>query len=144
MRIRWKTLIIISSIILVLTTSFYFICETALLQRLSIDEKRIAEQDLTRLKMALSYETQNLASKAADWSNWDDLYHYVENNNTAFIETNLVPQAFADLKVNLMVFTNGSSSVVFGKAYYLDNMTEMPIDQAALKSYYFAGNQSKP
>ncbi len=134
MRIRWKTLLIISSIILVLTLSFYFIFETALLQRVSEDEKRIAEEDLIRLKMAMSSETENLASKAADWSNWDDSYQFVEDNNTKFIETNLVPQAFSDLKVNLMVFINNSGSIVFGKAYYLDNMTEMPIDQTAFQS----------
>ena len=134
MRIRWKTLLIISSIILVLTMSFYFICETALLQRVLVDEKRIAEEDLIRLKMALSSETENLVSKAGDWSNWDDSYQFVEDNNTRFIETNIVPQAFADLKVNLMVFINNSGSIVFGKGYYLNNMTEMPIEQTAFKS----------
>lgn len=134
MRIRWKTLLILSSIILALTLSFYFICETSLLQRVTEDEKKLAEEDLIRLKMAMSSETQSLSSKAADWSNWDDSYQFVEDNNTQFIETNLVPQAFSDLKVNLMVFINNSGSVVYGKAYNLDNMTEMPIEQTTIKS----------
>jgi sensor domain CHASE-containing protein len=131
MRIRWKTLLITSSIILVLTLSFYFVLETALLQRVSEDEKRIAEEDLVRLKMAISSQTENLASKAADWSNWDESYQFVEDNNTQFIETNLVPQAFSDLKVNLMMFVDNSGSIVFGKAYFLDNLTEIPIEQSA-------------
>jgi signal transduction histidine kinase len=114
--------------------SFYFICEAALLQSVSVDEKRVAQEESLRLKMAMSSETENLASKVADWSNWDDSYQFVEDNNTGFIETNLVPQAFADIKVNLMVFINNSGSIVFGKAYYLGNMTEMPLDQTAVKS----------
>jgi signal transduction histidine kinase len=142
MRIRWKTLLIISSIILVLTLSFYFVFETALLQRVSEDEKRIAEEDLIRLKMAISSQTENLASKAADWSNWDDSYQFVEDNNTRFIETNLVPQAFSDLEVNFMVFINNSGSIVFGKEYYLDNMTEMPIDQTAVELVINTFNQN--
>lgn len=142
MRIRWKTLIITSSIILVLTLSFYFVFEISMLQRVSEDEKRLAEEDLIRLKMAISSQTENLASKAADWSNWDDSYQFVEDNNTKYIETNLVPQAFSDLEVNLMVFINNSGSVVFGKAYYLDNMTEMPIDQTTVESVINTFNQN--
>lgn len=143
MRIRWKTLLIISLITLVLTLSFFFISETALLQRVLVDEKKVAEEDLIRLKMALSSETENLASKSADWSNWDDAYQFVKDNNTEFIETNLVPQAFSDLQVNLMIFIDNSGSIVFGKAYYLDNMTEFPIDQTALKSVIlFTSNQN--
>jgi len=142
MRIRWKTLIIISSIILVLTLSFYFVFEISMLQRVSEDEKRMAEEDLIRLKMAISSQTENLASKAADWSNWDDSYQFVQDNNTKFIEANLVPQAFSDLEVNLMVFINNSGSVVFGKAYYLDNMTEMPIDQNTVEPVINTFNQN--
>jgi len=139
MRIRWKTLLIISSIILVITFSFYFILENALLQRVSEDEKRIAEEDLVRLKMTLSSQTENLASKAADWSNWDDSYQFVKDNNTQFIETNLVPQAFSDLKVNLMIFVDNSGSIVFGKSYFLDNLTESPIDETAFQSVISEG-----
>jgi signal transduction histidine kinase len=134
MRIRWKTLLIISSIIIVLTFSFYFVFETALLQKVSEDENRIAQEDLVRLKMAISSESESLDSKAADWSHWDDSYQFVEDNNTKFISTNLVPEAFSDLKVNLMVFINNSGSIVFGKAHYLDNNTEMSIDQTAIES----------
>ena len=134
MRIRWKTLLITSSIILVLTLSFYFILENALLQRVSVDEKKIAEEDLVRLKMTISSQTENLASKAADWSHWDDSYQFVEDNNTQYIETNLVPQAFSDLKVNLMIFIDNSGSIVFGKSYFLDNLTEIPIEQTTYQS----------
>jgi signal transduction histidine kinase len=142
MRIRWKTLIIIYSITLVLTLSFYYICENALLQRVSTDEKRIAEEDLIRLKMALSSETENLASKASDWSNWDDSYQFVEDNNTKFIETNLIPQAFSDLKVNLMIFVNNSDSIVFGRGYYLYNLNEMTVEESTVDSVINTFNQN--
>jgi signal transduction histidine kinase len=142
MRIRWKTLLIISSIVLVLTLSFYFVFEISMLQRVSEDEKRLAEEDTIRLKMAISSQSENLASKAADWSNWDDSYQFVQDNNSKFIEANLVPQAFSDLEVNLMLFINNSGSVVFGKAYYLDNMTEMPIDQTTVESVINIFNQN--
>ena len=143
MRIRWKTLLIISSIILVLTLSFYFILENALLQRVSEDEKRITEEGLVRLEMTISSQTENLASKAADWSNWDDSFQFVQDNNTQFIETNLVPQAFSDLKVNLMIFVNNSGSIVFGKAYNLDNLTEIPIERTAFQSVILEGLKQK-
>ena len=66
----------------------------------------------------------------------------MQDNNSKFIEANLVPQAFSDLEVNLMVFINNSGSVVFGKAYYLDNMTEMPIDQTTVESVINIFNQN--
>jgi signal transduction histidine kinase len=118
---------------LVLTLSFYFTLETALLQKVAVDEKKIAEEDLIRLKMALSFEEESLGSKNSDWANWDDSYQFIQDNNTYFIGTNLVPQAFSDLQINLMTFINNSGSVVFGKAYNLENMTEMPIDEGEIQ-----------
>jgi signal transduction histidine kinase len=133
---------------IVLTLAFYFTLETALLQKIAVDEKRIAEEDLIRLKMALSFEEQSLGSKNSDWANWDDSYQFIQDNNTRFIETNLVPQAFSDLQINLMTFIDNSGSVVFGKAYNLEDMTEMPIDQteiqsAILPAYYQNANSSQ-
>ena len=141
MRIRWKSLLILSLVTIVLTLSFYLISENSLLQRVRGDEQKIAEDNLVRLKMALGSEIKTLASKSADWSNWDDSYQFVQDNNTRFIETNLVPQAFSDLHVNMMVFVNNAGSIVFGKAYYLDNMTEMPIERTPIQSVIDAFNQ---
>jgi signal transduction histidine kinase len=142
MRIRWKSLLILSLVTIVLTFSFYLISENSLLQRVRGDEQEIAENNLVRLKMALASETKNLASTSADWSHWDESYQFVQDNNTQFIETNLVPQAFSDLNVNMMVFVNYAGSTVFAKAYYLDNMTEMPIERTSIKSVIDAFNQS--
>ena len=142
MRIRWKSLLILYLVTLVVTLAFYLISDTSLLQRVKSDEQKTAEDNLVRLKSALASETKSLASKSADWSHWDDSYQFVQDNNTQFIETNLVPQTFSDLNINMMVFVNNAGSIVFGEAYYIDNMTEMPIERTSIKSVIDAFNQS--
>ena len=123
MRIRSKSLLILLLITIVLTFSFYLISQNSLLQRVKSDEQQIAKDNLIRLKMAFASELENLASTSSDWSNWDDVYQFVQDNNTQFIDTNLLPQAFSDLDVNMMVYVNNAGSIVFDKAYYLENMT---------------------
>jgi signal transduction histidine kinase len=142
MRIRSKSLIILSLITVVLTLSFYVISENSLLQRVKGDEQKIAEDNLLRLKMALASETESLSSNVADWSHWDDSYQFVQDNNTGFVDRNLLPQAFSDLDVNMMVFADKSGTIIFEKSYRLDNMTEMPVDKAAIKSVIDTLNQS--
>ena len=134
MQIRWKTLATLSIITLLVTISFYFITEAALLQRVANDERAVAKKNLIQFKMAVNYEEESLISKVSDWSNWDDTYEFVANNNSQYIKSNLCPQAFEDLKINIMLFKDNSGSIVYNKAYSLTNMTEIPLSQNTLNS----------
>ena len=71
-----------------------------MIARVNAAEDKYINQDLERLQMGLSFDLSSLSSKAADWSHWDDnTYQFIKDNNTRFIETNLIPQAFLDLDV---------------------------------------------
>ena len=133
MRIRWKTLVILSAITVIVTLSLYLISENLMISRVNASENKYVNEDIKRLQMGLTFDLSSLSSKSADWSNWDDTYQFIKDNNTKFIESNLVPQAFQDLNVNLMIFADTSGTIVFSKAYNLENLTEMPIDSSLFK-----------
>ena len=72
----------------------------------------------------------------ADWANWDDTYQFIEDNNTNYIETNLVPQALADLNLNLMLFVNSAGNTIIQRTFNLTSMTEMPFDSSQITLRY--------
>ena len=52
-----------------------------------------------------------------DWGRWDDTYNFIKNNNTAYIESNLLDQTLKNLNLNMMFFFNASNQLVFSKIY---------------------------
>jgi signal transduction histidine kinase len=136
MRINWKTLLVLSTLTIALTLSTYALSESLLLERVDVSEKAYVQEDLNRVQMGLSFELSSLNSKCADWSNWDDTYDFIATGNSQYIETNLVPQAYNDLKINLMLFLNTNGSAVFYQAYNLANLSSIDVNQSLLVAEY--------
>ena len=136
MRIRLKTLIICSSVAILAISMVYFISENTLLQRTNASESEYVRAEINRVYLGLSSEFFRLETAVADWANWDDTYQFIEDNNTNYKQTNLVPQALQDLKLNLMLFVNLNGTIVTEKVYNLTTMTEMPFDSSQILSKY--------
>lgn len=62
-----------------------------------------------------------------DWSYWDDVYEFVDNLNEEFVDTNISPQSFADVRIDTMIFVDASSQVVFTRSYDPATSAEQPV-----------------
>lgn len=80
-------------------------------------EEELVNEQANRIRNILKNEISTLTSLAFDWAFWDDTYTFVQNNNSQYIEANLIDETFIDLKLNFMLFFNASRNLVFGKAF---------------------------
>ena len=63
-----------------------------------------ATHNLERAIQALEREIDFLIPSINDWAAWDDTYHFVQDGNQDFIDSNLTPLAQEQLAVNVLAF----------------------------------------
>ncbi len=133
MRLRKKTLIGISVTLVSLIAVLYVTSRTILLNSFIELEEQSTRQNVERVPSALSSELSSLDVFTFDWAAWDDTYAFIEDANPDYVESNLVDETFTGAGLNLMLFINSSGEIVFGKAFDLQNETEIPVPQSFLE-----------
>lgn len=149
MKLRAKTFIAIAVTVLVLVVVQYALIKEiveggfekvskASISAFSSIEDRDARRNVDRVTDALAYRVETLATKAADWSQWDDTYKYIKDKNRAFVESNLGDDALSALKINLLLLIDEKAQIVYSTAYDLedDKTTDLP---ASLRAYIRLG-----
>jgi sensor domain CHASE-containing protein len=79
------------------------------------------------------HEFDSIQKESYDWSAWNDTYTYIEDRNQAYVDANLQDIAFQGIGINVMLFYNTSSDLVFGKIYDPQNENDSSILQALLQ-----------
>jgi signal transduction histidine kinase len=142
MNIRRKTFIIIALIALISSITIYYVTASLLTSTVSLAEKNHIAEDMERFHMSLTNELTRLDGVVGDWANWDDTYQFIQDNNTNYVDTNIVLEAFTDLRINTMAFINIDNSIVFTKTYNITNSEEISLNfTQILKNYNFTINQ---
>ncbi|HSV49371.1 MAG TPA: CHASE4 domain-containing protein, partial [Candidatus Acidoferrales bacterium] len=95
-------------------------------------EKMRSQDNAERFVCNLDIAISNLNNTVNDWSKWDDTYRFVEDNNSAYIESNMVDATFGNLQINLLFFFDQSGTLVFGKLYDLINDTVVQLDDTVV------------
>jgi sensor domain CHASE-containing protein len=91
-------------------------------------EKQNTEANVQRAVNAISTEISNLDTiNVNGWAGWDDTYDFIVDNNTAYVESNLVDWTFQQGGFNCMLFINSTGQLVYGKAFDLQNDTQIPL-----------------
>ncbi|MFW6359229.1 MAG: adenylate/guanylate cyclase domain-containing protein [Chroococcales cyanobacterium] len=120
MKIRQKTLLLISIILAGLITVLYASLSTILLGSFKELEQRNTRRDVQRVLEAFEAEVNQLSQVTRDYAAWDDTYVFIEDRNEAFVQANLVPTIFDNLKINLLLLVNKTGTTVFAKGYDLE------------------------
>jgi two-component system, NtrC family, sensor kinase len=116
----------------------YYATQDLLTSTIYTAEKTRVSEDLERFNMSLSNEMVRLSGVVGDWANWDDTYQFIQDNNTEYIQTNIVPEAFQDLDIDVQLFIDINNSLVFGKAYNSTDNNEIVTDLPKItKDYSF-------
>jgi PAS domain S-box-containing protein len=129
-KIRRKTLLVLLLTTITLMSIVYAVSQKIMLDSISESENEAAQSNAQRFTTNLNIKLQSLNQTGRDWSQWDDTYQFVENNNTAYINSNLMDQSFINLGVNMMLFINPSRQLVFGKAFDLENQTDINLQDS--------------
>jgi PAS domain S-box-containing protein len=133
MKIRYKILLILGLILAVLMTLFYAVGYTLMFNGITASENTHSQNNLKRLTHNLNTVLSNLNNNVNDWAKWDDTYLFTQNNNTQYIESNIVNDTFENLQVNLMLFFDQKGILVYGESYDLTSQTPVPLDESVIK-----------
>ena len=121
MKLRSKTLVYSGVIMVILVLILLIISQIVFLNTYSDYESRysyhVLKDELTQFNQTVS--ALNLTAK--DWAQWDDAYSFVSGNNPQFVSSNLPPNIFKKLNINMIIFVNNNGSIVYGKAYDTQN-----------------------
>jgi hypothetical protein len=115
-----------------LVGSLIVISQTIMVQSTAAMERKATSQSVSRVLNVLSNELDDLNATTQDYATWDDTYAFVRDGNRNYIDLNLMDATFANLRLNIMLFVNISDQVLFGKAYDLNNGTEIHVPQSLL------------
>ncbi|OGC11119.1 hypothetical protein A3K48_01115 [candidate division WOR-1 bacterium RIFOXYA12_FULL_52_29] len=62
-----------------------------------------------------------------DWSNWDDTYNFMSNGNKAFLEANITPATFRNLRLDAILFIDKSGELFRGYTHDAKRETVIPV-----------------
>ena len=116
MTLRTKALLVVALTLVGLVGVVYVAGRTILLRSFADLERRDAHQSVQRALDALAAEQSALSDLAGDWSWWDDTYAFIEDANASYIETNLTPKVFSDIRVDVVLFVNSDGRMVHSAA----------------------------
>ncbi|NPV72177.1 MAG: diguanylate cyclase [Firmicutes bacterium] len=90
-------------------------------------EEHDVRRNVARALSALHDRLASLDAVAEDWASWDDTYDFIRDKNTKYIESNLGDHTFSNLGLNVMLYIDSSSRIVFGKGFDLNEGQSIPI-----------------
>jgi len=134
MTIRFKVAALVALLFAVLIAADGVIQEFVLMPRFVNLERGDARTSMTRIIYAVDRAGERLLLNDEEWSNWAELYRYMQDFNPAFISTYTTPDATTPLKVNLLMLVDRDGRVVFSTARNLVGSVPLNLDLAKLHS----------
>ena len=97
MKLRQKTLLIISVALVSLIGVLYATATLILYHDFHKLEVQDVQQDVVRALNALDANLASLDTVAQDYAKWDDTYKFIDRKHQNYITSNLVDNTFEDL-----------------------------------------------
>jgi sensor domain CHASE-containing protein len=132
MKLRIKTLMMLAVVFTVLFIILTTVTQSLILTSFQELEDQSVERNIQRAVSMFYHEFDSLRKLSYDWSAWNDTYTFVEDRNQVYINANLQDVAFQGIGINVMMFYNTSSDLVFGKTFDPQNENDSSIPQALL------------
>jgi sensor domain CHASE-containing protein len=97
-------------------------------------EHEEAQKNIERLNNTYLSSLDELSVKLVDWSQWDDMYAFVDDQNEDFVKVNLPKETFATLRINFVVIANKENKIVFEK--YVNEAGEEDTFPGGFEKYF--------
>jgi sensor domain CHASE-containing protein/class 3 adenylate cyclase len=112
MKLLPKTSLIISMTLFVMLTFFYLFFSQTLLKTYAELEAKEVQRDLERVRDGIQYEIKSVNELVTDWAEWDDTYQFVDDHNEEYIDSNLLIETLAGIRINAAIFFNQHKQVI--------------------------------
>jgi len=120
MKIRKKTLLLISLTLTSLITVILTSVSTILLRSFRDLEIENTKENLARVDEFINEELSKLNLTSKDWAEWDDTYFFVQSPHFNYIEKNLYEDIFDNLRINLFLLYNQRDQNLIKLSYNLE------------------------
>ncbi|MDI6643792.1 MAG: CHASE4 domain-containing protein [Methanobacteriaceae archaeon] len=127
MKLRTKTLLLTGILFMALILVLFVISQTIFISTFNEHERQYTSLEVRDVNYTLNNEISSLKRINTDWAEWDDAYSFVEGNNPDFIETNLQPETFSRLNLNLILFIDNDGQIIYGKGFNLKENRELEL-----------------
>jgi PAS domain S-box-containing protein len=127
MKLQEKTAIIFILLLIGLLIICSVFISTITLSSYASLEKQYISKDLNTATNKIREEGTTLSAIVSDWGPWDDSYNYVLGKKPDFIETNIQPDTYNNLRLNLIVITDRNGSIVYSGAFDLESRALVPV-----------------
>jgi PAS domain S-box-containing protein len=132
MKLQEKTALIFLGLLIVLMVLVSVFSSMVILSSYANLEQLYTRQDLQQAVTKIDDEANTLSAIVSDWGPWDDAYNFVQGNKPDFISTNLAPDTFNNLRLNVVIITNRKGEIVYSGAYNSGSRTIGPVPDELL------------
>ncbi len=132
MSTRQKSFLAVAASVVALVIIVYFTSSTILLNGFSQLEEQDTRSNVTRVQDTLASDLANLNNSAGDWANWDETYNFVQDANSAYIDSNLSDSSVAQIRVELLTIVDTQGKVVYARAYDMESEQATPVPESWL------------
>lgn len=112
MTLRLKTILVILVVVVAIISLQQYAASRVLLAGFRHSEEALMHEQVDAVQNLLRFQIDSMNSRFGDWSNWDDVYWFVQDRNQAFIDTNLNPESVEILGIDAAVFLDKQGAVV--------------------------------
>jgi PAS domain S-box-containing protein len=115
MTVRRKSFLVVIIGVLAIMGIVFVLAGTVLQQRTAAQERVEIKLGLCRVLAVLRQEQERLGALASDYACWDDTCAYVANPTDDYVTENFSDDAFARLRLDLVVIADRQGKIVYGK-----------------------------
>jgi PAS domain S-box-containing protein len=126
-KIRAKTILILSITLIVLLLIFVIASETIVLNAFHTVEVQSAQKDTNRALSILGADINQLDAVAQDWASRDSLEEFIMHEDKSGLLAGLDDQTLEHLRFNYIIFYNTSGNLIAGTRYDTEKKEETPI-----------------
>ncbi|MGB8952164.1 MAG: CHASE4 domain-containing protein [Candidatus Aminicenantales bacterium] len=129
MKVKQKTLLIISATIFILAAALYTGSRLILGYSSNKQEEIRLHNEVQYVLNFLTHELSNLDRLAADYASGNDAYALIQNPKNAHIQSKLVNETFITYNLSFVLFFNTQGDMVLGKGFDISRRTETPLPE---------------
>ena len=113
MTLRWKTLLLVGTILSIVLLLLWVVLHGVLLDGFALTEERQTRATVAQVAHELEAQQSKLGRDFRDWSAWDDTYDYVATRDSRYLRSNLNDTSIALLEVDFLAILDERARPVF-------------------------------
>ena len=127
MKLQTKTLAVFIILLVAMLVIISFFASFIVVSSFAELEQQYIRNDLDQMVKKIHDEENTLSALVSDWGPWDDSYDFVNGQKPDFIDTNLLPETYDNLRLNIVVFTDREGNILYQGLYDLENKSMEPV-----------------